>query len=150
MALNFKRLAMTVVKSGGAAAAGGALSYKLNAMIPSKVKPNIRAIAKILVGASLPEFARKSKIAEAAGLGMAGHAGGELAKILMPNNGDTSPVMGPQPRMIEEDMIEVSGPVEETIAGAVEDTISGNDEIGSSEVSGDDDMHGTAEYHENY
>ena len=121
--INFKEIAM---KAGGAAA-GGAGSVLLNKVVPN-LDLKLRAGAKIVIGAVIPELFPKMKILDAVGMGMIGAGAAELTQEFIPA---TPPVNGIADEQFAEDKFvvdpEIHGTGEEHLSDNVQDVINGPD-----------------------
>lgn len=85
--LNFQKLAMAAAIRGGGAMAGGAAGVGINMVLPSTMNPYLKSGLKAVVGAIIPELVAggKNEFVTAAGSGLCGQAGAELAVTLIPS-----------------------------------------------------------------
>lgn len=128
------------VKVGGVSA--GAIAAKFSNRFLGTMNPKIRAVGKIIIGAVVPEFMPKVKIAGHIGTGFMAIGAAELFEEIVP----TAPVSGTEdimsgalggPITIDEDYED-----SEKIAGNDDDVINGQDDT-DDDISGndeDDDM----------
>ena len=129
MKFNFKQVATRLAGS----AAGGAVSYGIDKMLPT-LDPKIRAGITAVAGAVVPELMPKVKILSDVGSGMIGAATKDLLNEFI-GGGSTPP---PVTSGIGEDQFnddqfvvdhDMSGLDEDPISGFDEDPISGIDDI---------------------
>jgi hypothetical protein len=125
MALNFKKLASNVTSKALPAAAGGAASLAVNRFIPASINSKLRGALKIAVGAILPELSPKTKMLDAFGLGMIGHAGAELANEFLPAITATAATAGVGANYeIDEDFMDAND-----VNGFEDETLNGTEDV---------------------
>ncbi len=126
------------VRAGGVSA-GAVVAKMVNKFLPN-LNPKIRAAAKIALGAVVPEFMPKVKIAGHVGDGFIAIGAAELVESFVPSMVSGNDIMagpGDGPIAIDEDYDsvssadyddEVSGADDDDEVSGADDLVSGNDE----------------------